>query len=223
MALGTTLALSPTLALADAVAEKLAQAHEQQVSVLDLGAANTADPEPPEGAANPQVPEPPVAPANPSSGQDPQPIDPSPVNPDPDPPIPQTPSPWSPPGGVVGSLPATAPGTTSPPPAPWSPAGGRSPSTSTSSPPAAECTRRDPRDRRPGPRGGRVPSPGGGLCSEWVSEVFEAAGYRHVYADACDDYWWFCNSGNISDLKVGMIIAVPSHTHSYLASIYGHV
>lgn len=68
---GTTLALSPTLALADAVAENPAQAHEQQVSVLDLGAANTADPETPEGAANPQVPEPPVAPANPSSGQDP--------------------------------------------------------------------------------------------------------------------------------------------------------
>ena len=69
----------------------------------------------------------------------------------------------------------------------------------------------------------RVPSPGGGLCSEWVSMVFAEAGYRHVYADACDDYWWFCNSGNISDLKVGMIIAVPSHTHSYLGSIYGHV
>lgn len=69
----------------------------------------------------------------------------------------------------------------------------------------------------------RVPSPGGGLCSEWVSMVFAEAGYRHVYADACDDYWWFCNSSNISDLKVGMIIAVPSHTHSYLASIYGHV
>lgn len=69
----------------------------------------------------------------------------------------------------------------------------------------------------------RVPSPGGGLCSEWVSMVFAEAGYRYVYADACDDYWWFCNSGNISDLKVGMIIAVPSHTHSYLASIYGHV
>ena len=69
----------------------------------------------------------------------------------------------------------------------------------------------------------RVPSPGGGLCSEWVSMVFAEAGYRYVYADACDDYWWFCNSGNISDLKVGMIIAVPFHTHSYLASIYGHV
>lgn len=81
VALGTTLALSPTLALADAVAEKPAQAHEQQVSVLDLGAANTADPETPEGAANPQVPEPPVAPANPSNGQDPQPTDPQPVAP----------------------------------------------------------------------------------------------------------------------------------------------
>lgn len=69
----------------------------------------------------------------------------------------------------------------------------------------------------------RVPSPGGGLCSEWVSMVFAEAGYRYVYADACDDYWWFCSNGNISDLKVGMIIAVPSHTHSYLASIYGHV
>ena len=56
-----------------------------------------------------------------------------------------------------------------------------------------------------------------------VSEVFEAASYRHVYANACDDYWWYCNKGNISDLKVGMIIVVPSHTHSYLASIYGYV
>lgn len=96
MALGTTLALSPTLALADAVAEKPAQAHEQQMSVLDLGAANTADPETPEGAANPQVPEPPVAPANPSSGQDPQPTDPSPVNPDPDPADPADPQPVAP-------------------------------------------------------------------------------------------------------------------------------
>lgn len=44
-----------------------------------------------------------------------------------------------------------------------------------------------------------------------------------MYANTCDDYWWYCNKGNISDLKVGMIIAVPSHTHGYLASIYGHV
>lgn len=68
-----------------------------------------------------------------------------------------------------------------------------------------------------------TPSPGRNLCSEWVAMVFQKLGLRDVQGDACDDYWWFCKSSNRNELKVGMLIAVPSHSHSYMGGIYGHV
>ena len=69
----------------------------------------------------------------------------------------------------------------------------------------------------------QVPSPGPGLCSEWIAQIYERAGFRNVHTDACDYYWDFCKYTDYSQLKVGMVIAVPSHTHNYMGRIYGHV
>ena len=69
----------------------------------------------------------------------------------------------------------------------------------------------------------QVPSPGPGLCSEWIADIYERAGFRNVHKDACDYYWDYCNYTDYSQLKVGMVIAVPSHTHTYMGGIYGHV
>ncbi len=69
----------------------------------------------------------------------------------------------------------------------------------------------------------QVPSPSPGLCSEWIAQVYERAGFRNVHTDACDYYWDFCKYTDYSQLKVGMVIAVPSHMHNYMGRIYGHV
>lgn len=69
----------------------------------------------------------------------------------------------------------------------------------------------------------QVPSPGPGLCSEWIADIYERAGFRNVHTDACDYYWDYCKFTDYSQLKVGMVIAVPSHTHTRMGSIYGHV
>ena len=69
----------------------------------------------------------------------------------------------------------------------------------------------------------QVPSPGPGLCSEWIAQVYERAGFRNVHTDACDYYWDFCKYTDYSQLKVGMVIAVPSHINTYMGRIYGHV
>lgn len=68
-----------------------------------------------------------------------------------------------------------------------------------------------------------TPSPGGGLCALWISQVFDRAGLGYESADARDFYWNDCVSSNLNDLKVGMILATPSHSHTYLGGIYGHV
>lgn len=69
----------------------------------------------------------------------------------------------------------------------------------------------------------QVPSPGPGLCSEWIADIYERAGFRNVHTDACDYYWDYCKYTDYSHLKVGMVIAVPSHTHTRMGRIYGHV
>ena len=69
----------------------------------------------------------------------------------------------------------------------------------------------------------QVPSPGPGLCSEWIADIYECAGFRNVHTDACDYYWDYCKYTDYSHLKVGMVIAVPSHTHTRMGSVYGHV
>ncbi len=68
-----------------------------------------------------------------------------------------------------------------------------------------------------------TPSPGAGLCAAWVSYVFQNAGFGSVWGNADDMYANYCTSSNKSNLKVGMIIAVPSHPHSSAGRIYGHV
>lgn len=69
----------------------------------------------------------------------------------------------------------------------------------------------------------RVASPGVGLCAMWVSQVFSAAGLGYPSGDAKDMYSAWCYSSNKSDLKPGMIIAVPSHAGTRAGRIYGHI
>ena len=69
----------------------------------------------------------------------------------------------------------------------------------------------------------QVPSPGSGLCAMWVSQVFARAGYRYVGGNANDMYNAYCTSSNKADLKVGMVIAVSTHSHSSAGRTYGHI
>ncbi|MBQ6394730.1 MAG: hypothetical protein IJH87_00075 [Atopobiaceae bacterium] len=69
----------------------------------------------------------------------------------------------------------------------------------------------------------RTPSPGGGYCAGWVSQVFSGAGIGYFGGDADDMFYAWCKSSDPRALKVGMIVAVPSHPHTRLGSIYGHV
>ena len=68
-----------------------------------------------------------------------------------------------------------------------------------------------------------TPSPGAGLCAWWVADVFINAGFGTVPGNADDMYAAYCTSSNKANLKVGMIIAVPSHPHTSAGAIYGHV
>lgn len=68
-----------------------------------------------------------------------------------------------------------------------------------------------------------VPSPGVGLCSECVSEVFYPVLGSYPNGDACDMFWNWCHSRDISQLKVGMIVAVPTHTHTNAGARWGHI
>lgn len=68
-----------------------------------------------------------------------------------------------------------------------------------------------------------VPSPGVGLCSEWVSEVFYPVLGSYPNGDACDMFWNWCHSRDISQLKVGMIVAIPTHTHTNAGARWGHI
>lgn len=69
----------------------------------------------------------------------------------------------------------------------------------------------------------RVGSPGVGLCAMWVSWVFSAAGLGYPEGNACDMFAAWCHSSNKSDLKPGMIIAVPSHKGTDAGRTYGHI
>lgn len=72
-----------------------------------------------------------------------------------------------------------------------------------------------------------VPTPGPGLCSEWVALVFNRIGQGQLLPnndyDADDMFYAYCGLDNLSELRVGMIIAVPSHTHTYAGSSWGHI
>jgi cell wall-associated NlpC family hydrolase len=51
----------------------------------------------------------------------------------------------------------------------------------------------------------------------------EAAGVGYVGGNACDMYANYCTSSNRSDLQVGMIIAVSTHSLTSAGRLYGHV
>lgn len=68
-----------------------------------------------------------------------------------------------------------------------------------------------------------VPSPGAGLCAEWVSHVFYPVLGSYPNGDACDMFWNWCHSRDLSQLKVGMIVAVPTHTHNSAGARWGHI
>lgn len=68
-----------------------------------------------------------------------------------------------------------------------------------------------------------VGSPGSGLCAMWVSQVYSAAGFGYPSGNANDMYRNYCKSSNKDELKVGMIIAVPSWTGTSAGRVYGHV
>lgn len=72
-----------------------------------------------------------------------------------------------------------------------------------------------------------VPTPGPGLCSEWVAQVFARIGQGQKLPnndyDADDMFYAYCGYSDLSQLRVGMIIAVPSHTHTHAGSIWGHI
>ena len=56
-----------------------------------------------------------------------------------------------------------------------------------------------------------------------MSYVFSNAGLGSVYGNADDMYNAWCTSSDKSKLKVGMIIAVSTHPHTWAGQIYGHV
>ena len=68
-----------------------------------------------------------------------------------------------------------------------------------------------------------TPSLGVGLCAGWVETVFARAGVGSFGGDACDLYNSYCRSSDLRELKVGMIVAVSTHSHTASGSRYGHV
>lgn len=68
----------------------------------------------------------------------------------------------------------------------------------------------------------QVGSPGKNLCAAWVSYVVQQAGFGYIGGNANDLYWNYCHSSNRDEIRAGMIIAVPSHTNTYMGGIYGH-
>lgn len=68
-----------------------------------------------------------------------------------------------------------------------------------------------------------APDPSQDLCAFWVEQVFWRAGLGCYWGDACDLYNWWCPLSDLGELKVGMIVAVPSHPHGMAGRALGHV
>lgn len=68
-----------------------------------------------------------------------------------------------------------------------------------------------------------TPSPPSNLCATWVSRVYANAGYSYVGGNACDMYYAYCNSSDRSQLKVGMMVAVPHSPFGSAGMTYGHI
>lgn len=69
----------------------------------------------------------------------------------------------------------------------------------------------------------KVPSPGFGLCAMWVSQVYQFAGCGYPGGNANDMYYAWCTSSDRSQLKVGMMVAVPTNDINEDGRRYGHV
>lgn len=69
----------------------------------------------------------------------------------------------------------------------------------------------------------RTPTAGIGYCAAWVSNVYVNAGFTRPGGNAIDQYYWYCDSNDLSELRPGMMVAVPSHNHTKAGKIYGHV
>lgn len=67
------------------------------------------------------------------------------------------------------------------------------------------------------------PATPAGYCAGWVENVYRRAGFGYFQGDACDLYNWYCHSSDVAQLKVGMIVAVSSHSHTPMGRLYGHV
>lgn len=67
------------------------------------------------------------------------------------------------------------------------------------------------------------PATPAGYCAAWVENVYQRAGLGYYNGNANDLYYSYCKYSDPMDLKVGMIVAVSSHTHSTMGRIYGHV
>jgi len=61
------------------------------------------------------------------------------------------------------------------------------------------------------------------LCAQWIERVFAAAGIWYVTVNAQQIYDWYCPLTDLAQLKVGMVVAVPSHPHSMSGRALGHV
>lgn len=70
-----------------------------------------------------------------------------------------------------------------------------------------------------------TPSRGQGWCAAWVTDVYKRAGAGYPTGNACDMYYAYCKYSSKSDLKVGMLVASPSHSHNgdWAGKTYGHV
>ena len=67
------------------------------------------------------------------------------------------------------------------------------------------------------------PATPGGYCAAWVTYVY-LRGTGHVYNGNADEmYYDWCKYSDISQLKTGMVVAVPSHPHTTAGKRYGHV
>ena len=69
----------------------------------------------------------------------------------------------------------------------------------------------------------RTPTAGNGYCAAWVSNVYVNAGYPRPGGNANDQYYWYCDSSDLSELRPGMMVAVPTHNHTQAGKKYGHV
>lgn len=67
-----------------------------------------------------------------------------------------------------------------------------------------------------------TPGTGYGWCAAWVSNVYANAGVGRINGNACDMFYAYCTSSDLSALQPGMIIACGKNSYG-LGQIYGHV